>query len=294
MSLFIKRTVILKQVGSGYSGDGLPVEGVLQTEQYGDALSARLSLLHFAPPGAGKYVCILYDGVTTEYFDCGTKFQKNTPLRTENGFCALICFLKDFIAPVACGIYGTGRFNIETMIDYLSLRTPPKQEPQPPHSDPEEQRFEREPPQEEPLSADLPGETSSAPEPEYHDDALAEENYYETPFLFPEGDTYYRKVKEEFDRLFSRYPENTELCETLPGSRWVKVPSGEGYYLAGLYRVRGKVRYLTYAVPISAPPGDIAPYSYFVPTSLFRPSGEGYYVLFQDAETGEYKRIHFG
>lgn len=343
MSQFLKRTAVFQQLQKGFSEGGSSVGGVLQAEQYGDYLTVRLSLLHFAPLQEGRYVCILYDGATTEYFDCATsRFQKHTAFSLANGFCALICFVKELISPVACALCGMKSCNIEDMIAYISVPLSPTQrESSPAHQvrpDKREefhgeqgQRRQSEPPKqqregtredesqakkesdgqrtESERRAESEQRTADGPQDEgeeergevlscgYRDDALAEENYYEREGICSEeerGEAYYQKVREDIARLFALHERDTSLCESIPHSEWVKVPAGKSYYLLGLCYERGKVRYLAYAVPSQVPAEEIRAHSYFVPLSLFDPTGAGYYVVFQDAQTGEYKRTHFG
>lgn len=104
-----------------------------------------------------------------------------------------------------------------------------------------------------------------------------------------QGD-YYASVKEELDRIFAEYPEEDCLKATIPDSSWVKVDYKSNYYLVGIVREKKQPRYICYGVPAKyspTPPKELAGYCTFIPLSIFEMKGDGFWMLFQDAKTGE-------
>ena len=101
---------------------------------------------------------------------------------------------------------------------------------------------------------------------------------------------YYDTVKAELDALFAKHPAETALEQSIPHSRWVRVEFAQGkYYVVGVVRRGQRPQYICYGVPSPArkdPPDALRKYSSYVPVSLFSPDGAGYWMMFQDAETG--------
>ncbi len=101
------------------------------------------------------------------------------------------------------------------------------------------------------------------------------------------GAAFYATVKDKLDDLFARGEKFAPLEQAMPGTRWVKVDydaSGR-YYVVGL--IGTAPDYIAYGVPgrygATPPPLDGAD---FVPLSQGG-SAEGFWVLFQSAQTGE-------
>ena len=102
-------------------------------------------------------------------------------------------------------------------------------------------------------------------------------------------------MKDELDKIFSENPEEDCLKSTVPQSRWVKIEYAGGYYLVGVVEERKKPKYICYGVPAKYspyPPKELAGYCTFIPLSVFEMKGDGFWMLFQSAETGEC--VHMG
>lgn len=101
-------------------------------------------------------------------------------------------------------------------------------------------------------------------------------------------DGYYLSVKSEIDALFAKYPKDDRLKEMFPYSEWVRVSENGKEYLVGVTYEEMKAKYICYALPASSPtpPAEIEGVCAFVPLSLFDES-QGFFILFQDAATGE-------
>ena len=81
----------------------------------------------------------------------------------------------------------------------------------------------------------------------------------------------------------------------IPGSKWVKVEYNEGeergHYIIGIiYDEEGAPMHICYGVPgqyALAPPENLAKYCQWLPATIKEPQGDGYWVLYQNAQTGQ-------
>ena len=98
--------------------------------------------------------------------------------------------------------------------------------------------------------------------------------------------TYYYEVKEKLDAAFAKYPRDGSLLKAFPRSEWVKT---ENAYLGVVYG-EGVPRYLCVAVEGEAPAPAMKEHAVFVPKDAFS-EDVGFWVVFQDADTGEYVSV---
>ena len=100
---------------------------------------------------------------------------------------------------------------------------------------------------------------------------------------------FYLGISDKVDELFVVYPSENKLAEAIPDSEWVKINyDSDGYYVVGRLRSNGKVAYLGYGVPgISGvkPPKVADGIANWFPLSI--DGYDGYWLFFQDAETGK-------
>ena len=103
---------------------------------------------------------------------------------------------------------------------------------------------------------------------------------------------FYDEIKEQLEILFERYPEETFLCEVIPNSRWAKVDyedSGE-YYVIGIIYEHNNIKYICYGVPgeyETKAPKELSENAQWLPLDPNKPEDLGYWLTYQDAETGE-------
>lgn len=106
---------------------------------------------------------------------------------------------------------------------------------------------------------------------------------------------YYQTVKKHLDLLFEKYPPEEQLAESIPFSRWVKVVFARNkYYTVGVISDEKKPKYICYGVPAESygdPPEALKGFCSFMPLSVFDMRGKGYWMMFQDAETGACVKI---
>ena len=102
--------------------------------------------------------------------------------------------------------------------------------------------------------------------------------------------SYYEQVSDQIEKLFTEGTRETELESLMPHTKWVRVDfSGDGrFYVVGL--VGDKPDYICYGLPADyspEPPDAISGYCGWLPLDVKNPQGKGYWLLYQDADTGE-------
>lgn len=102
---------------------------------------------------------------------------------------------------------------------------------------------------------------------------------------------FYNTVERELNALFSKFPPDDRLKTFFPDSRWAKIPySKSKYYVVGEIKEKGEYKYVCYGVPATyspEPPKELKGYCSFIPLSIFDMHGEGFWMMFQSAKTGE-------
>lgn len=102
---------------------------------------------------------------------------------------------------------------------------------------------------------------------------------------------YYLTVKGELEDIFEKFPEEKSLIKLFPDSRWARITySSDKYYVVGLIKEENKEKYICYGIPSPYSrnaPTELAPYCSFIPVSVFDMNGDGYWMMFQSAVTGE-------
>lgn len=312
---YVKKMCILRQVKQGFSGDGKTLSGLIKIEQYGKNLAIEVSIINFAPLVSGEYYCLLSDGNgKTEMLALRGKslFNILSDIDISRGFCAIICYAKNEIVPIAYGVNGNGSYDWKTI---LNATLPPI--------------F---PVMNEEAETRVPAQTPQK-DTDYDDEDLAEENYFEEEnneqigvsesvrhartqspnqnenastrsdatenaddagvrhAFTTESEGYYRTVKHEIDELFQKYPKDNTLQGAFGCSEWVRVKGDQAKpeYLVGILYEDGLAKYVCYAlraVDPNAPPEELKEVCTFVPVSPLLGSA-GYFVIFQSASTGE-------
>ena len=105
---------------------------------------------------------------------------------------------------------------------------------------------------------------------------------------------FFDMIKSQLDVLFAENEHFTEMEEKLPETEWVKVmcDGGDGghYILGKLYdgEVVTHIAYGMFAENSSQkPPKEIEMFCQFLPLDAENPNSSGYYVMYQDAITGD-------
>ncbi len=310
---------ILRQIRQGFSGDGKSLSGLIKAEQYGKNLAVEVSIINFAPLASGEYYCLLSDGKgKTEMLALRGKslFNILTDLDISHGFCAVICYAKTEIVPIAYGINGNGSYDWKRILNAtLPPVFPNTERENAVASTPEtteengEQNFlyddenlagnnyfqEKENHEQIGVSEGAeyaPAQSGDQSQNEEKGiDAPPNDDAFNVLHAFTtESDGYYRAVKGEIDRLFSTHPRDDTLAAAFRCSEWVRVKGNKNdpEYLVGVVYEAGKAKYVCYALAArtETPPDEIKNVCTFVPASPFRGSN-GFFVIFQSAATGE-------
>jgi hypothetical protein len=285
MLSYTKNVAVIKTLRQGFSSDGNELSGLVRVEKYGKHFEAHLSLVNFAPLSEGRLVFGITDGSKCEIFE-KADFVCESELDPSAGFGALVCFVHKSVLAIASAVCGNKKEGLPLLLTEIERR-------------------------------------EGAQEVRYEDEAIAEENYYEYDQTFQErnalrpypqkeqkdGQTggkneesfsdsqeaqiengqegdFFSAAQKKAENLLANYERMDELSRLIHGSKWVKIPYGEGkHYAFGVLVREGKSTCFCYGV---AGQKDVMPPSFegvgtFVPIS----NEYGYWVLFQDGKTGK-------
>ncbi|MBE5750842.1 MAG: hypothetical protein E7357_00345 [Clostridiales bacterium] len=320
---YVKKMCILRQIKQGFSGDGKTLSGLVKAEQYGKNLAVEVSVINFAPLIVGEYFCLLSDGKgKTETLALRGKslFNLLSDIDISNGFCAVVCYVKNEVVPIAYGINGNGAYDFKRILNATLPPVFPQNQPDftAENAETEPAVIEEEPPktqdgyddetvatenyysEKENEQEQLSQVSSNAPIESGAENQNAEErldapqNDHAEKLLHPfatDTDGYYLSVKSEWDELVKTYPRDKTLNGAFSCSEWVRVKGDEQapQYLVGVIYEEGKARYICYALAAkdkNAPPEEIKDVCTFVPCSVFSET-DGFFIIFQSAATGE-------
>lgn len=111
-------------------------------------------------------------------------------------------------------------------------------------------------------------------------------------------ETFFDGIKDQIETLFSKFPEEEILKQIIPDSKWVKIDyetKGE-YYVVGLMYENDTIKYVCYGVPSTysdEPPIDLKGFAQWLPIDSEKAEGFGYWITYQDAETGENVKLNY-
>ncbi len=102
--------------------------------------------------------------------------------------------------------------------------------------------------------------------------------------------SYYEQVGDQIEKLFTEGVREEKLEKLMPLTKWVKIDfSGDGRkYVVGL--IGDRPDYICYGLPSRfspQPPEELGEACSWLPLDVLDPHGAGYWLLYQDAETGE-------
>ncbi len=181
---YVKKMCILRQVKQGFSGDGKALSGLIKIEQYGKNLAIEVSIINFAPLVSGEYYCLLSDGKgKTEMLSLRGKslFNILSDLDISEGFCGVVCYVKNDVVPVAYGINGNGSYDWRAILNAtLPPVFPRANEEKALATDEKPEDFFDQKSKNEPTMYEMKPEEKSIKEEKsgYNDETVATENYY--------------------------------------------------------------------------------------------------------------------
>jgi len=103
---------------------------------------------------------------------------------------------------------------------------------------------------------------------------------------------FYNMIADQLEEIFERYPTEDNLSRLIENSKWAKIDTDTDnkYYVVGIIYQNNDIRYICYGVPGQyniEPPLEMREYSQWLPTDIKNPYSNGYWVMYQDADTGE-------
>lgn len=113
-----------------------------------------------------------------------------------------------------------------------------------------------------------------------------------------ETGSFYSLIQPQLDELFAKFPHFKEFEDIVQNTEWIKVHyanGGENHYIIGKLFDGEEVTHLCYGIPAQshsvAPPTALTEFCQWIPTNLNEPEGAGYWVMYQNAQTGENIRL---
>lgn len=323
---YTKSIAVIKGLKDGFSADGGALSGLVKAEKYSRSLRVEVKLINFAPLTEGRYVAAISDGVHSEIIENGF-FEGQSDLDTGAGFAAVVCYVNgnvQLLASAVCGNFQSAVFGLKSEIERAEMVKPAYGGGEASAVKADIEEAENSAPAEK---GDNGIHTPQNIPTEYEDEAIAEANYYEFDKTDESGEPvcegapkeedggelfkdekgacpveegtsglarggFYDRMKREVEGLLSAYPHCNELENAIESSEWVKIGYGDGkFYVFGVLRSAGTPRYLCYGVPsdnASAPPESMENFASFLPVGG---KGEGFWVMYQDADTGASVKI---
>lgn len=103
---------------------------------------------------------------------------------------------------------------------------------------------------------------------------------------------FYDMIADQIDEIFNRYPREHKLESLVDNSKWAKLDADTDnkHYVVGIINIDNDIKYICYGVPGTynqEPPIEMRKYSQWLPTDVRNPYTSGYWVMYQDANTGE-------
>ena len=101
---------------------------------------------------------------------------------------------------------------------------------------------------------------------------------------------YYGRISDKISELFGKFPEEESLSGIVADSKWIGINyEGDKNYVVGVIKENGSPRYICYGVrgKYGEKPEELGNYCSFIPASLFQPKADGFWVMYQDADTGD-------
>jgi len=313
-----KQLLIMRPEANGFGNSGEP-SGYAKLEERGNKILVQFGAQDLRQSAKGEYACMLYFSGNDKTFLLGTlTFDDN-----GNGFAQEYIDMRDvipssvmaagimyiengFLYPALCGHKGGGAAWLSELItgacnkcgtkrggEYTSweYHAPTEKDLQ------ESEEFD--------LQRFAARATASTPPVEKQE--VAEEPIEETVFgstqeqlendfsESKDAQTYYDCNAESFERLLKENEPVEGLNDLIPGSEWVRVEYNDqdqqGHYILGIiYDDNHKPIYICYGIPSKytpQPPENIKGYCQWIPEKSGQPQESGYWMLYQNASTGE-------
>lgn len=102
---------------------------------------------------------------------------------------------------------------------------------------------------------------------------------------------FYEKIWQKLEEMFDIYQHDSVLEDLVYDSAWIRIPyEDDGYYVVGVISDDGKPVFICYGIPqdkMTRPDKEIEDSCEWLPIDKTDVSGRGYWLVYQDAMTGE-------
>lgn len=102
---------------------------------------------------------------------------------------------------------------------------------------------------------------------------------------------FYEKIWHKIEEMFDIYQHDSVLEDLVYDSTWIRIPyEDDGYYVIGVISDDGKPVFICYGIPqekMTRPDKEIEDSCEWLPIDKTDVSGRGYWLVYQDAMTGE-------
>lgn len=297
--MIYKKSVVLSSVNRGKE------KGVLTLEYDGGEIVGNVRLYNFSSEPEGILsIGILSDGqvykagLTSEkpnYYS----FKLNGTKEFNNFSCALVNFVKGEARALLHGASGENPTNEERLANSLSIfDQEPTIENVKNTLDQNGVYLEDQLEIDKMIDDEIGACDNKCSECKYRDAFFKLED---SPALVDEPEeqeTFFDGIKDQIETLFGKFPEEEILKEIIPNSKWAKIDYEEKgeYYVVGLLYENDKIKYVCYGVPSiysDEPPKDLKGFAQWLPIDSEKEKGFGYWLTYQDAETGENVKIEY-
>ena len=317
---FVKKIIILNEVTKGYSRTEL--RGLATVEKSQNKAVCRLTVFNLSDINGGGFTFGLKSkGLKLQKFALNQTSQ-NFPLDKETDLdgvisCILVSGNQGKPVPILWGSTDGKKILEGNMTDGFAPASKVS------HTDIQILADAEKNPAADAVIEESETDTTETAADEYQDYAVAAENYYtydsttegivSAPPPAPEnlsetetagygrnltggccrtGGKFYDSIRSQLDELFESFPKEEYLCALLQGTDWVKVDYDDNgrYYTVGLIIEDDVVKYICYGVPgkyQKMPPQELKGFCQWLPFDAAAPEGDGYWMMYQDAENGK-------
>ena len=103
---------------------------------------------------------------------------------------------------------------------------------------------------------------------------------------------FYQRIKPQIDKMFETNVQEKVLNEIIPNSKFTRVEFDDksGYYVFGVIYDEDVPKYLCYGLPSQkeqTPPKEMSNLYQWLPIDVENYDGDGFYMMYQDAQTGQ-------
>ncbi len=290
--MLFKKTIIM------VSANGGAEKAVLNIQNQGSLTSGKLKIYNTRLEG-GIYVLAFYDNnkvtkcALTQKLDEWT-FSTEEKVDLDKSFCALVNIKNATAFPIVVGSANSQAVSKQSQalsrcVNELEEKTELKAEEVKQILDDNQIDFDEEEKEviEQAISQHLGCEAHHCADCKYREAFYQEidEEEAQTP-------SYYSQVSDQLKELFDTCEKESALEEIIPNSKWARVDTlGDGnYWVIGLIYQNSELKFVCFGVPgtySSSSPQELEGICRFVPLDDTRPYEEGYWITYQDSQTGE-------